>query len=170
MATRILTLALFIMVLAVSVQAHPGRKMQQVSKNVEGAGSAAIAASIDTSAKIEAAIDNNAKVKPSQAPKLGTTATVRTQKPAGTTTQGGALSSGTSTAYMTGTQAAISKAASGAKPSKPAAVPAPKPTTTIAGTSKSSGATSSGGVSTAAQAAASDAINKAASGGKPQRP
>ncbi|WIA41407.1 hypothetical protein OEZ86_004990 [Tetradesmus obliquus] len=165
--------------LAVAVQAHPGRKMQQLSQQV---GSRATAAQADTAAKINAAIDGNVKVKPSQNPSGAVTVnSAHTQKPtpgsASVTTmisstskssQGAAASGGTAVAAQSATEAKINAAASGAKPTKPAATPAPKVTTMIATTSKTGqGAALSGGTATAAQAGTAAMINSAASGAKP---
>ncbi|WIA21119.1 hypothetical protein OEZ85_005434 [Tetradesmus obliquus] len=178
MARSFAALVMVSMVLAVAVQAHAGRKMQQLSQQV---GSRATAAQADTAAKINAAIDGNKKVKPSQNPSGAVTVnSAHTQKPtpgsASVTTmisstskssQGAAASAGTAVAAQSATEAKINAAASGAKPTKPAA-PAPKVTTTIATTSKTGqGAALSAGTSTAAQAATGAMINSAASGAKP---
>jgi hypothetical protein len=153
--------------------------MQQLSQQL---GSRATAAQSDTAAKINAAIDNNAKVKPSQAPKLGTTASVHTPKPtsgsvtasiaaAPKSSQGSAGSAGTSTAAMSATEAKIDTAASGTKPTKPAAAQPPKVTTAIANAPKSmQGGGASSGTSTAAQAGTAAMIKSAASSAKPPKP
>jgi hypothetical protein len=149
-----------------------GRKMQQLSNQL---GSAATAAQSDTAAKIAAAIDNHAQVKPSQAPKLGTTASVQgaTSGTSGTvtstiasapkTTRG---SGGAATNMQGATGAKINAAASGTKPTKPPAAQGPKVTTTIANAPKSTQGGAGAGA-TAAQAGTAAAINAAASGAKP---
>jgi cobalamin biosynthesis Mg chelatase CobN len=180
MAKTVALIAVIGVMLAVAVQAHPGRKMQQLSQQL---GSRATAAQSDTAAKINAAIDNNVHVKPSQTPKnMVTTASVHTPRPAPgsvtaavssapKTSQGAAQAAGRATAAQSATEAKIGEAASGAKPTKPAANQAPKPTTMIATTSKTmQGGAEASGRSTAGQAATAAAINTAASGAKPTKP
>lgn len=180
MAKQLIALVICSLMLAVAVQAHPGRKMQQLSNQL---GSRATAAQAETGARINAAIDNNAKVKPGQArPKIATTASVRTPKPtSGTvtasiaaapkTSHGGAQGGGAATASASATAAMINTAASGTKVTKPPATQPPKVTTTIATTSKTGqGAATSAGTSTAAQAATAAKIAQAAGGAKPPRP
>jgi hypothetical protein len=153
--------------------------MQQLSNQV---GSRATAAQADTAAKINAAIDNNAKVRPGTPAPKATTASAHTPKPTPGTvtgtiaatsksTQGGAGSAGTSTAGQAATAAMINSAASGTKVTKPPAQQPGKVTTAIASAPKTSqGVGSSGGTSTAGQAATAAMINQAAGGAKPRRP
>lgn len=177
MTRQIVALVVISMVLSVAVQAHPGRKLQQVSQQT---GSRSTAAQADTAARINAAIDNNVHVKPSEKPKGAPKSASVTTKPStgsGTVTsaiadapkggQGFSQNAGVSTAAQAVTGAKISEAAaSGTTPTKPTVAPGSKPTTVIASTPKSTQG-SGGAKSTAAQSATAAAINQYASGAKP---